>query len=103
MFPGWTIGIKGGVTFSLVSEKATNIYGNEMYNIGPSGIFGGFIGYVVEKNFKNSDFSIFFESQYNYIIGKVLYINSLTPLYDGNYGGLGLNVGLRFHFKVYRF
>ncbi len=91
----WTLGINGGITYSKVSESQKDINGTVSSSIGSSGIFGFFIGGVLEKNFNKSPFSIFIEPQFNFSRSDVL-------RYVGNYGGLNLNIGARYYFKERR-
>ena len=96
----WTLGLNGGITFSLVSKEEKNARGDTYYSTDASGMFGVFIGAVLEKEFNDSYFSVFLEPQYNYVKSNVLIINSTTNnAYVGNYGGLNLNVGIRYYFR----
>jgi hypothetical protein len=99
----WTLGFNGGITFSLVSEEARNARGDGLYSTDASGMLGFFVGAVFEREFNKSHFSIFFESQFNYIKGNVLRINYTSYSYTGNYGGLNLNAGIRFYFSDRKF
>jgi hypothetical protein len=91
----WTIGLNGGITYSIVSEEQKNNSGTVGSSIQASGIFGFFIGGVLEKNFDKSPFSIFIEPHFNFMRSDVL-------SYVGNYGGLNLNLGVRYYFKERR-
>ncbi|MBI5661881.1 MAG: hypothetical protein HZC46_07020 [Ignavibacterium album] len=91
----WTFGLNGGFTYSTISEEQKNNSGTVSLSVDGSGIFGFFIGGVLEKNFNQSPFSIFIEPQFNFSRSDVL-------RYVGNYGGLNLNVGARFYFKERR-
>ncbi len=90
--PDWTLGLNAGVTYSIVSEEQKNANGTIGYSSDGSGIFGFFIGSVLEKNFSESHFSIFIEPQYNFSRSDVL-------RYVGNYGGINLNIGIRYYFS----
>jgi len=91
----WTLGINGGITYSTVSEEHKNNSGTVSLSVDGSGIFGFFIGGVLEKNFNKSPFSVFIEPQFNFSRSDVL-------RYVGNYGGLNLNIGARYYFKERR-
>jgi hypothetical protein len=91
----WTLGINGGITYSKVTEEQKNTNGIISSSINGSGIFGLFIGGVLEKNFDKSPFSIFIEPQFNFSIGD--YLKNIR-----NYGGLNLSVGGRYYFKERR-
>jgi hypothetical protein len=88
----WTLGINGGIAYSIVSEEQKNITGTVSSSIDGSGIFGLFIGAVIEKNFNESHFSVFFEPQFNFNRSDI-------KEYGGNYGGINLNLGARYYFK----
>lgn len=88
----WTLGLNGGVTYSIVSEELKNINGTVISSMDGSGIFGFFIGAVIEKGFNKSHFSIFFEPQFNLNRSDIL-------RYVGDYGGLNFNIGVRYYFK----
>ncbi|MFZ2323581.1 MAG: hypothetical protein WAV89_07790 [Ignavibacteriaceae bacterium] len=88
----WVIGINGGITYSIISEEQKNINGTVSSSVDGSGIFGFFIGVVIERNFDKSHFSVFFEPQFNFNRSDIL-------RYVGNYGGLNLNFGARYYFK----
>lgn len=91
----WTLGLNGGITYSRISEEQKNNSGTVSLSVDGSGIFGFFIGGVLEKNFNQSPFSIFIEPQFNFSRSDVL-------RYVGNYGGLNLNVGARYYFNERR-
>ena len=93
--PDWTLALNGGVTYSIVSEEQKNNSGAVRLSVDGSGVFGFFFGAVLEKNFDQSPFSIFFEPQFNFMRSDVLN-------YTDNYGGLNLNLGLRYYFKERR-
>jgi len=90
--PDWTLGLNGGITYSIVSEEQKNNSGTIGSSISGSGIFGFFLGGVLEKNFDKSPFSIFVEPQFNFMQSAIL--SNFK-----NYGGLNLNLGVRFYFK----
>lgn len=89
----WILGLNGGITYSIVSEKQKNGGGDTILSIEGSGIFGFFFGGILERKFNKSSFSLFFEPQYNSSRSDVLN-------YVGNYGGLNLNIGARYYFKM---
>jgi len=93
--PAWTLGLNGGITYSIVSEEQKNNSGTISLSIKGSGIFGFFIGGVLEKNFDKSSFSVFIEPQFNFMRSDIL-------SNVGNYGGLNLNLGVRYYFKERR-
>ena len=91
----WTLGLNGGITYSIVSEELKNNSGTISLSVDGSGVFGFFVGTVLEKNFDQSPISIFFEPQFNFVRNDVLN-------HVGNYGGFNLNLGLRYYFKERR-
>jgi hypothetical protein len=93
--PDWTLGLNGGITYSIVSEEQKNNNGAVSLSVDGSGVFGFFVGAVLEKNFDQSPISIFFEPQFNFMRSDVL-------SNVGNYGGLNLNLGIRYYFKERR-
>jgi hypothetical protein len=91
----WTLGINGGITYIRVSEEQKINSGTMVSSVDGSGIFGFFIGGVLEKNFDKSPFSLFIEPQFNFSRSDVL-------RYVGNYGGVNINIGVRYYFKERR-
>lgn len=91
----WTLGLNGGITYSIVSEEQKNKSGAVSLSVDGSGVFGFVVGAVLEKNFVQSPISIFFEPQFNFMRSDVLN-------YTDNYGGLNLNLGVRYYFKERR-
>jgi len=91
----WTLGINAGITYSRVSEEQKNNSGTISSSVDGSGIFGFFTGALIEKNFSESNFSVFIEPQFNYTRSDIL-------KYVGNYGGLNINIGARYYFKERR-
>ena len=90
-----TLGVNAGITYSIVSEEQKNNSGSVRLSVDGSGVFGFFFGAVLEKNFDQIPISIFFEPQYNFMRSDVLN-------YTENYGGLNLNLGIRYYFKERR-
>jgi len=91
----WTLGLNGGLTYSIVSDEQKNGTGTIVLSVEGSGIFGFFVGAVLEKNFDQSPISIFFEPQFNFMRSDVLN-------YTKNYGGINLNLGARYYFDERR-
>ncbi len=85
------MGINGGITYSNFTENINDSNGINRATRKGNGIFGFFIGTLLEKSFQNIPFTIFLETQYNFIRYDILGIVS-------NYGGLNLNVGGKYYF-----
>jgi hypothetical protein len=88
----FTLGITGGIAYSRFSEEQRSPASSLTSTIDGTGVFGFFGGIGIEKNFQGSPFSVFAEAQYNYsrrdLVGVV-----------GDYGGLNLDLGIRYYFK----
>ena len=84
----YTLGVNGGATITTFHEDQKSSGGISSASDGV-GFLGYFAGLSLERNFENSPFSVFAETQYNY---------SSTP-FIGNYGGVNLTLGVRYYFK----
>jgi len=84
----YTLGVNGGATITTFHEDQESSGGISSRSDGV-GFLGCFGGLSLERNFENSPFSVFAETQYNY---------SSTP-FIGNYGGVNLTLGVRYYFK----
>jgi hypothetical protein len=62
----FTFGINGGLTFMVINQEARLREGTVISSIDNENIWGAFGGLIVEKTWKESDFTTFFEAQYNY-------------------------------------
>lgn len=86
------VAANGGMTYSKIYEVLKNIDGNEISRIKGGGIIGLFLGGMIGREFKTKPFSVFSEIQYVFsrrdLVGLV-----------GDYGGLNLNIGLRYYFN----
>jgi hypothetical protein len=88
----YTFPINGGITYTRISEEQRSSSGSLSSSIDGTGILGLFGGVGVERNFQDSPFSVFAETQYNYSRRDIL-----TAV--GNYGGWNLTLGVRYYFK----
>jgi len=86
------LGINGGLTYSIFSEKAMSSGGFTTSTTTGKGLLGLFAGIDLENRFADSPISVFVEAQYNYAWP---FISSLI----GDYGGLNLTAGIRYYFK----
>jgi hypothetical protein len=88
----FTFSINGGIVYALLSEERRSSSGAASLNISAVGVLGFFGGMALEKNFHGSPFSVYVEPQYNYsrrhIVGVL-----------GDYGGLNLDLGIRYYFQ----
>ena len=86
----YTLGINGGLTLvSLYEEKKNSSYSVTSKGGGLLGFFGGLI---IERNFENSPFSAIGAISYNLSRGDI-------QSFAGNYGGLNVNLGVRYYFN----
>ena len=88
----WILGVNGGITYSKISEEIKNSSGTTSSSVNGSGILGFFGGVVIEKKFDEKPISVFIDTQINITRSDVL-------SYVGNYGGINLNIGVRYFFK----
>jgi len=86
-----TIGVLGGITYSLVDQEARLFSGELVQKIDYQSFYGYFGGASVEKSFKNSDFSMFAEAIYNYIDDKSAYFRNV-------FSGMNFTIGGRYYF-----
>jgi len=69
----FAIGVNGGLTFMVVSQDARLQNGTVVSSIDNENIWCAFGGLMVEKGWKDSDVTTFFEAQYNYAKSDALY------------------------------
>ena len=62
----FTIGISGGMTFSIVNQEAQLIGGHVISSIDNESIWGYFGGLMLEKGWKDSNVTTYAEAQYNF-------------------------------------
>jgi hypothetical protein len=86
-----TIGLLGGITYTLVDQEARLFSGELIQRIDYQSFYGYFGGASVEKSFKNSDFSMFAEAIYNYIDDKSVYFRNV-------FSGMNFTIGGRYYF-----
>jgi hypothetical protein len=92
LFPSedFTLGVMGGVSYSKIFEEQRSTNGSVSSGFEGAGIIGMFVGLGLERNFQTSPFTVFSEAQYNYSFLRFLGL--------GEYGGLNLSLGIRYHF-----
>ncbi|MBT8380575.1 MAG: hypothetical protein KJN64_15310 [Ignavibacteria bacterium] len=69
----FVIGFNGGVSFMVINQEARLRTGTVISSIENENIWGAFGGVIVEKRWEESDFTTFFEAQYNYAKSDALY------------------------------
>jgi len=69
----FALGVNGGLTFMVVNQDARLQNGTVVSSIDNENIWGAFGGLMVEKGWKDSDVTTFFEAQYNYAKSDALY------------------------------
>lgn len=86
----FVLGINGGITYTTISEEYKDDAEQIKYSMNGYGMFGFFIGSVLEKSFTNLPFTIFFEPQFNFSRNDIIGITK-------NYSGFNINIGCRYY------
>ncbi len=86
-----TIGLLGGITYTLVDQEARLFSGELIQKIDYQSFYGYFGGASLEKSFKKSDFSLFAEAIYNYIDDSSVYFRNV-------FSGMNFTIGGRYYF-----
>ncbi len=84
------LGILGGITYTMIDQKAKTLSGNIIRQINNEWFNGYFGGAIIEKSFKNSDLSLFAEAIYNYIDENSLYFRDA-------FSGMNFMIGGRYY------
>jgi hypothetical protein len=84
----YTLEVNGGTTITTFHEDQESP-GAISSTSEWAGLLGCFGGLSFKRNFENSPFSAFAETQYDY---------SSSP-FIGNYGGINFTLGIRYYFK----
>lgn len=75
------LGINGGLSFMVVNQEAKLKTGTVISSVDNENIWGAFGGIILEKTWEDSDFSTFFEAQYNYAKSDAVYrTNALSTM-----------------------
>lgn len=69
----FTLGVNGGLTFMIVNQEARLRTGRVISSVDNENIWGAFGGVIAEKRWDDSNFSTFFEAQYNYAESDAVY------------------------------
>jgi hypothetical protein len=80
------LGLNGGVSFMVINQEARLRTGTVISSIDNENIWGAFGGIIVEKTWDDSDFSTFFEAQYNYAKSDALYRTSALSAMNYTFG-----------------
>ena len=62
----FTLGISGGMTYSIVNQEAQLIGGHVISSIDNEAIWGYFGGFMIEKGWEDSNVTTYAEAQYNF-------------------------------------
>lgn len=89
----YLITIDGGINYTLISEDQKSSDGNIGVSQSNNKFLGFWGGIGVERSFDKSPFSLFAELQYDYIKQNIVFLNA-------NYGGIVMNTGIRYNFKL---
>ena len=92
----FTIGINGGVTFSILNQEAVLIGGQVISSVSNEAIWGYFGGIILEKGLEDSNASIFAEAQYNYAVSDAPYRASALNAMNFAFGARYYLSGRRF-------
>lgn len=92
----FTIGVNGGVTFSILNQEAELIGGQVISSIDNEAIWGYFGGIILEKGWEDSNASTFAEAQYNYA-------ESDAPYHANALNAMNFSFGVRYYLSGRRF
>ncbi len=92
----FTIGVNGGVTFSILNQEAVLIGGQVISSVNNEAIWGYFGGIILEKGLEDSNASIFAEAQYNYAVSDAPYRASALNAMNFAFGARYYLSGSRF-------
>lgn len=92
----FTIGVNGGVTFSILNQEAVLIGGQVISSVNNEVIWGYFGGIILEKGLEDSNASIFAEAQYNYAVSDAPYRASALNAMNFAFGARYYLSGSRF-------
>jgi len=80
------LGINGGLSFMVINQEAKLRTGTVISSVDNENIWGAFGGIIVEKTWEDSDFSTFFEAQYNYAKSDAVYRTSALSTMNYTFG-----------------
>ena len=82
----FNLGVNGGATFMIVNQEAKLKTGHVISSVDNENIWGAFGGIIAEKSWDDSDFSTFFEAQYNYAKSDALYRSDVLNIMNYTFG-----------------
>jgi len=82
----FVLGLNGGLTFMVLNQQAKLRTGQVISSIDNENIWGAFGGVIVEKAWEDSDFTTFFEAQYNYAESDALYRSDALNVMNYTFG-----------------
>ena len=94
VYEGYKIGLSAGMQYSLINQDAYLTSGTLVRQLNNEGFFGYFGGILVEKTFKDENYSIIGEAQYNYI-------ESDAVSYTDEFSGMNFFIGGRYYFNAH--
>lgn len=86
----FTLGISGGMTFSVVNQEARLIGGHVISSIDNEAIWGYFGGLMMEKGWDDSNVTTYAEAQYNYA-------QSSAPYHVSALNAVNFTFGVRYY------
>ncbi|MCF8243013.1 MAG: hypothetical protein K9J16_16675, partial [Melioribacteraceae bacterium] len=90
-YNGYLLGLNGGMTYAFVNHEAYSSSGVLIQRLDNEGVLGYFAGVMGEKNFEESEFSIFGEAQYNHAKKDVVYFRNA-------FSGMNYTIGFKYYF-----
>ncbi|MGD8780654.1 MAG: hypothetical protein PVH88_17020 [Ignavibacteria bacterium] len=90
----FNLGFNGGFTYSLINQEAKLSNGTIISSVTNEGAYGYFGGGYIEKRFKDENFAMFAEAQYNYIDGSAIYFRD-------RFSGTNVTIGARYYLSGY--
>lgn len=82
----FVLGLNGGLTYMVLNQEAKLRTGQVISSIDNENIWGAFGGVIVEKAWEDSDFTTFFEAQYNYAESDALYRSNALNVMNYTFG-----------------
>jgi len=82
----FVLGLNGGLSFMILNQEAKLRTGQVISNINNENIWGAFGGVIIEKSWEESDFTTFFEAQYNYAESDALYRSDALNVMNYTFG-----------------
>ncbi len=91
LIEGINLGLLGGLTYGIIDHEAKLTNSFIVQQIDNEGMFGFFGGANIEKDFEDSDFTLYAEAIYNKINNDVIYFRDA-------FSGMNFTFGFRYYF-----